>query len=116
MEDMNEELSPFCASYSEAVEVIGRRWTGAILRVLLSGQTRFAAIANTVEGISDRLLSERLKELEEVGIVERKVTACRPVRIDYELTEKGRELEPVIRELAAWAERWAPAPESLRTR
>jgi DNA-binding HxlR family transcriptional regulator len=118
--EMSEELSPYCARYSRAVEIIGRRWTGGVLRALLSGRTRFNEIAAIVPGLSDRLLSERLKELEDEGIVVRNVTACRPVRIDYELTVKGRALEPVVNSVAEWAENWLSLPpgleEALRTR
>ena len=116
---MSEELSPYCERYSQAVEIIGRRWTGGVLRALLSGRTRFSEIAAIVPGLSDRLLSERLKELEDEGIVTRNVTACRPVRIDYELTEKGHALLPVVNSVADWAETWVPIPaidETIRTR
>jgi DNA-binding HxlR family transcriptional regulator len=100
------ELSPFCTHFHHAIEVIGRRWTGAILRALLTGTCRFSELGDVVPGLSDRLLSERLKELEAEGIVTRVVIPETPVRIEYRLTEKGRELEPVVRELADWAERW----------
>lgn len=103
---MNEELSPFCPRYRRAIEIIGRRWTGAILRVLLSGETRFARIAHGVPGLSDRLLSERLKELEAEGLVLREVTPDTPVRIEYHLTQKGRSLFGVVQAVAEWAEEW----------
>jgi len=106
------ELSPFCGIYSRALEIIGRRWTGAILRSLMAGQTRFNEIAATVPGLSDRLLSERLKELEAEGIVVRKVTPCTPVLIEYGLTDAGRALIPVVQGIAAWAEVWLPAAEA----
>jgi DNA-binding HxlR family transcriptional regulator len=103
-------LSPSCVRYTQSVEIIGRRWTGAILRALLAGLTRFNQISQTVPGLSDRLLSERLRELEAEGIVQRCVTPSTPVRIDYRLTEKGEALMPVIAAIADWAERWTPAP------
>ena len=102
--------SAFCPVYHRAIELIGRRWTGAILRVLLSGPTRFSDIAATVPGLSDRLLSERLKELETEGIVVRTVYPETPVRIEYALTEKGRALESVIAAVSDWAETWASLP------
>lgn len=105
-----EELSPFCAVYTRAIEILGRRWTGAILRALIAGRTRFNDIAHTVPGLSDRLLSERLKELEVEGIVKRTVTPCTPVRIDYTLTEAGQALVPVVQTVASWAEQWLPEP------
>ncbi len=103
---MDGTLSPYCAMYAEAIEIIGRRWTGAIIRALLAGRSRFNELATTVPGLSDRLLSERLKELETQGIVRRTVTPSTPVRIDYCLTEKGDALAPVVEAVAKWAENW----------
>lgn len=105
----HDELSPFCPLFQHAVELIGRRWTGGILRAMLAGAMRFSDIAATVPGLSDRLLSERLKELETEGLIRREVYPDTPVRIEYHLTEKGRALLPVVEELASWAERWLPA-------
>ncbi len=106
-------LSAFCPTYHHAIELIGRRWTGAILRAMLSGEARFSDIASVVPGLSDRLLSERLKELEAEGIVTRTVVATTPVRVDYALTEKGQALSEVIAAVSTWAEQWlAPTPES----
>lgn len=96
----------FCPRYHHAVELIGRRWTGAILRVIYDGAHRFSDIAGAVPGLSDRLLSERLKELEAEGIVTRSVYPDTPVRIEYCLTEKGRDLGRVLDEISRWAERW----------
>lgn len=107
---MNQELAPFCPRYTKTVELIGRRWTGAILRALITGRTRFNDIASTIPGLSDRLLSERLKELESEGIVTRTVTPSTPVRIDYTLTEMGAALLPVVEAVATWAETWLPVP------
>lgn len=103
------QISAFCPAYHRAVEVIGRRWTGAILRVLLSGEIRFSDITAAVPGLSDRLLSDRLKELEAEGIVTRTVIPATPVRIEYRLTEKGRALHDVVAAVSAWAETWQPA-------
>ena len=108
----NESVPAFCPLYHRAVELIGRRWTGAILRVLLSGATRFSDVTAAVPGLSDRLLSERLKELEAEGIVTRTVIPETPVRIEYRLTEKGRALGNVMAAVAAWAEEWLPNPTS----
>ena len=104
-----EKRSAFCPNYHRAVELVGRRWTGCIVRALLAGETRFSGIAETVPGMSDRMLAERLKELEEEGVVARKVIPDTPVRIEYSLTEKGRDLERFVQELSAWAEKWAGA-------
>jgi DNA-binding HxlR family transcriptional regulator len=95
-----------CPLYHEAVELVGRRWTGAILRVLMDGPLRFSQIAQAVPELSDRLLSERMKELEGRGIVERRVIPDHPVRVEYALSRMGRELEPALSELQHWANRW----------
>lgn len=95
-----------CPLYHEAVELVGRRWTGAILRVLMDGSLRFSEIGQAVPELSDRLLSERMKELEARGIVERTVLSGPPLRVEYALSRMGRELEPALSELQRWAERW----------
>ncbi len=104
----------FCPRFHHAIELIGRRWSGAILRVLLDGPTRFSDITAAVPGLSDRLLSERLKELEAEGMVRRTVFPETPVRVEYALTEKGRGLSDVIRAVSTWAERWV-IPAAART-
>lgn len=96
----------FCPYYHHAVELIGRRWTGAILRALLSGVCRFCDLTATIPGLSDRMLSERLKELEAEGIVERRVYPETPVRIEYHLTEKGRALGAAVGAVTDWAQEW----------
>jgi DNA-binding HxlR family transcriptional regulator len=95
--------SECCRLYHRAVELVGKRWTGAILLVLLDGPLRFSEIRQLVPDLSDRLLSERLKELEAEEIVERRVLDGSPVRVEYGLTEKGLALEPAVRALKAWA-------------
>ena len=99
--------APCCPQYHEAIELIGRRWTGAIIAVLLMRDPlRFSDIAACVPDISDRLLSERVKELEQRGLVERRVDPGPPVRVHYALTPMGRDLAPAVGELHAWARRW----------
>jgi DNA-binding HxlR family transcriptional regulator len=95
-----------CGLYHRAVELVGRRWTGAILIVLMDGPLRFSEIRALVPDLSDRLLSERLKELELEGIVDRRVIDSSPVRVEYALTGKGRALEPAVRALKSWAQAW----------
>lgn len=95
-----------CPLYHEAVELVGRRWTGAILRVLMDGPLRFSEVAQAVPELSDRLLSERMKELEARGIVERTVIPGPPLRVEYGLSTMGRGLEPALSELHRWANRW----------
>lgn len=100
----------FCPYYHHAAELIGRRWTGAILRALLSGVTRFSDLTDVIPELSDRMLSERLKELEAEGIVRRTVIPTTPVRIEYHLTEKGQALNTVMAAIAEWAETWLAQP------
>jgi len=106
-----QEAQAFCPYYRHAVELIGRRWTGAILRAMLFGVTRFSDLAETIPGVSDRMLSERLKELETEGLLVRSVIPETPVRIEYHLTEKGRALESVIEAVSGWAEEWLALPQ-----
>jgi DNA-binding HxlR family transcriptional regulator len=106
----HDDTGAFCAYFHRAVELIGRRWTGAILRALLSGADRFGDIATAIPGLSDRMLSQRLKELEAEGIVVRTVTPEMPVRIEYHLTPKGRALGSVLDAVAAWAHDWLVEP------
>jgi len=101
-----DESRAFYPYYHRAVELIGRRWTGAILRAMLFGVTRFSDLAETIPGLSDRTLSERLKELEAEGLVVRSVIPETPVRIEYHVTEKGRSLWSVVEAVAGWAEEW----------
>src|SRR3954466_3086603 len=97
------ERRPCCGLYHRAVELIGKRWTGAIVLVLLDGPLHFSGIRQLVPELSDRLLSERLKELEAEGVVERRVLDGSPVRVEYSLTAKGRALEPALKALKDWA-------------
>jgi len=104
------DLSGFCPRFHHAVELIGRRWTGAIVRALCAGPLRFNELLSTIPGLSDRLLTERLRELEREHIVSRVVVAGPPVRVQYSLTARGNELEPIIRALGDWAEVHVSAP------
>lgn len=100
-----------CGRFHRAIELIGRRWTGAIVFLLLRARCRYATLRAAIPDITDRMLSERLQELEEEGIVERTVVPAAPVRVEYALTKKGRALASAIDAMAAWAERWVePAP------
>jgi DNA-binding HxlR family transcriptional regulator len=90
--------------------MVGKRWSGAIISTLAGGPRRFGELHDSVPGLSERLLSERLRELEAAGIVERTVEDGTPVRVSYSLTEKGAELRPALRELHDWAQRWDHPP------
>jgi len=105
-----------CPRYQAAVEILGKRWTGLIIRTLLPRPRRFSEMASVIAGLSDRLLSERLKELEGCGIVERRVFPETPVRIEYTLTDKGQELEQVVVAIQRWADCWEPSSESAVSR
>ncbi len=110
MESKREDgIVQLCPRYHRAIELIGRRWTGAIIRILLAGPRRFNEILTQIPGISDRLLTERLRELEASEIVLRDVETGSPVRVTYGLTEMGRALDVPLAEIGRWAERWLPA-------
>jgi DNA-binding HxlR family transcriptional regulator len=99
------------------VELVGKRWTGAILGVLMEhGPLRFSEVAQAVPELSDRLLSERMKELEARGLVKRTVTPGPPVRVEYSLTDMGRELQPALAALKRWAHRWLAHEPRLERR
>jgi DNA-binding HxlR family transcriptional regulator len=95
-----------CPDFHAAIELIGKRWTGAIVSTLTERPMRFGELRKAIPGLSDRLLSQRLRELEEEGLVEREVEAGTPVRVTYSLTEVGEDLGPALGELKAWAKRW----------
>lgn len=97
-----------CPRFHRAVELIGRRWSGAVVQMLMGGRMRFSDLRDAVPDISDRMLSERLKELEAEAILRRIVIPETPVRIEYELTDKGRALEAPLRAIGRWAEEWVP--------
>jgi DNA-binding HxlR family transcriptional regulator len=111
---VNAHPPELCPKFHEAVELIGKRWNGAVIRLLLEGRQRYCGLRDAIPDISDRMLSERLKELEAAGIVRRIVTPDTPVRVDYELTDKGRALEAPLRALGDWASAWMPGnPQPL---
>ena len=104
-----EAKGAVCPHFHHAIELIGKRWTGAIVCALNESSMRYGELRKAVPGLSDRLLSQRLRELEEEGLVERQVEAGTPVRVTYSLTEAGQQLDPVLRELKVWARRWKKA-------
>lgn len=95
-----------CRKFHHASELIGRRWTGAILYVLMSARCRFTILREAIPDITDRMLSERLQELEEEGIVERSVIPDTPVRVEYALSAKGKGLASTIEAISVWAEKY----------
>lgn len=104
------EIHRVCERFHAAIELIGGRWTGAILRAVFTGQHRFAHIRAAVPGLSDTMLAQRLRTLEEHGVLERRAGASGPAPVEYHLTDKGRELEPVLEAVIAWSHRWIPLP------
>ena len=109
---MKETSHPpeLCTKFHHASELIGRRWTGAILFLLLKQKCRFATLRDAIPDITDRMLSDRLQELEREGLVERTVVPDTPVRVEYSLTKKGRALTDAMNAIATWAEKWMDAP------
>ncbi|HEX5984370.1 MAG TPA: helix-turn-helix domain-containing protein [Solirubrobacterales bacterium] len=95
-----------CPHFHRAIELIGKRWTGAIVCALTERPMRYGELGKAIPGLSDRLLSQRLRELEDEGLVERQVEAATPVRVTYSLTAAGQELDPVLSGLKSWARRW----------
>lgn len=105
-------VHPVCSRFHRAVELIGARWSGAILHALFTGRHRFAAIKAAIPGISDTMLAQRLRELEAASIVDRHVVSGSPLVVEYRLTERGRELAPVMDALTAWSHRWIELPDT----
>ena len=101
-----------CTRFQHAIEFIGRRWNGAILFVLMDGPCRFNELLTKVPNLSDRLLTERLRELETAGMVTREVHAGPPVKVVYELTDAGRALSTVMSSIVEWAHDWLPETRS----
>lgn len=95
-----------CPKFESAIELLGKRWSGLIIHVLLDGPKRFKDISEMIPNMSDRMLSERFKELETAGILTRRVYTGMPVLIEYELTEKGKALKPIMDEIQKWGEKW----------
>src|SRR5215468_6195385 len=112
-----ETTPQLCQKFHRASELVGRRWTGAIIYVLLRARCRFATLREAIPEITDRMLSERLQELEQEGVVARTVVPESPVRVEYSLTKKGRALAAVIDAVADWAHKWpSDAPEARPAR
>jgi DNA-binding HxlR family transcriptional regulator len=108
--------SHFCSDFHKAVELIGRRWSGAIVRELLGGTSRFTDLHDAIPDLSDRMLCARLRELEAEGVVSRRVYAETPGRVEYHLTDKGLALRGVVAAIGDWADKWMGCPESGATR
>jgi DNA-binding HxlR family transcriptional regulator len=109
---MDEPISAYCHHFHRGMEMIGRRWVPEIVRALIAGKSRFSEFSSTIPGLSDRVLSERLKALEADGLVTRTVQPDTPVRIEYRLTPKGEGLAEAIGAISRWAEAWVSTAEA----
>jgi DNA-binding HxlR family transcriptional regulator len=123
MKKAAHETPELCNAFHAAIELIGRRWTGAIIFLLLRSRCRYATLRDAIPDITDRMLTERLQELEQEGIVERTVIPESPVRVEYSLTPKGQALATAVDAISDWSHKWAklaandaahPAPRKKR--
>jgi DNA-binding HxlR family transcriptional regulator len=102
------QSSKLCRRFQSAADLVAKRWSPLIVQILLKGPRRYSELAAELEVVTEGMLSQRLKELEGAGLVERRVIGDQPVRVEYHLTEKGRALSRVISDLEQWAEKWIP--------
>lgn len=107
------DVHPVCARFHAAIELIGAKWSGAVLQALFTGARRFADIRAAIPGVSDVMLSRRLRELEEAGLIERWVLPSSPVHVEYHLTQMGSEAGPVLDAVIAWSHKWIPVPDGV---
>jgi len=105
-EHIDDEL---CRSFQTHLEVIGRRWNSGIMLAAVRGATRFSEYRAVVDGIPDRLLSQRLRELESEGLIERTVVPTTPVLVRYRPTPRGRDLLKILQPLVGYSYRYADA-------
>lgn len=103
---MSEHTPALCAQFHRAIELIGKRWNGAIIYLLLRRPCRFAELRDAIPDITDRMLSDRLRELEENAIITRTVFPETPVRVEYALTKKGKALAAALDAVGEWAHKW----------
>ena len=100
------ENKHLCPKFETAFDLLGKKWTGLIIMVLMNGPSRFCEIRDVIPELSDRMLTERFKELEKLGVLKRSVYPETPVRIEYELTEKGFDLKSTFDEIQKWSDKW----------
>ena len=112
---MSAAEQEFCPYFQQAVELVGRRWSGAITRALLPGPLRFSELERALPGVTGRALTGRLRELEAEGVLLREVEASSPVRVRYALTDKGRALEEVVEGVERWAHDWLAPDDHAHT-
>ncbi|GAA3765099.1 helix-turn-helix domain-containing protein [Salinactinospora qingdaonensis] len=107
-------MSSYCPRYQYAATFLGRRWAFTILRALFSGHRRFSEIRSAAAGVTDRVLTERLREMETEGLIERCVCDTSPVRVEYRLTTKGAALRATVEALQEWADTWVPLETAIQ--
>jgi len=105
------EIDPYCPYFTAAMETLSKRWAGPVLRALVPGPMRFNAVASAIPSLTDSTLSQRLKEFESAGLIDRVVYSEHPVRVEYALTDKGRALGEVLMQLNGWALEWITLPD-----
>ena len=105
--------SPTCSRFHQAIELIGGRWNGPILQAVLAGHRRYADVKSSIPGISDTMLTQRLRALEGEGVLERRVLPTSPVRVEYHPTAKGQALAPVLNAVSSWADEWIGVPVAV---
>lgn len=106
MNSVTEALEPKIGCIASAMHIIGNKWTALILRDLNDGPQRFSELERSVGTINPRTLSQRLDDLEQSGIISKQSYAEVPPRTEYSLTKKGRDLVPVLKQMAAWGEKY----------
>lgn len=112
MEQVKMTDFSLCPKFEKAFAILGKKWNGLIIDVLLeSGPQRFGELRQKIPVLSDRVLVERLKELESEGIIAREVCCSESSRLDYLLTEKGEDLQHAMEQIQQWAEKWVTSEE-----
>jgi DNA-binding HxlR family transcriptional regulator len=111
--DTERTTAAFCPRFHKAIEQIGSRWTGVIIAAITNDVHRFGELKAAIPGLSDRMLADRLKELQVDGLIERVVFPETPVRVEYHLTAKGCALADVMEAVSAWAEDWIPLDDEV---
>jgi DNA-binding HxlR family transcriptional regulator len=102
-----QKIEPKEGCIACAANILGSKWTALILRDLANGSKRFGEFEASLNGISPRTLSQRLDDLEQEGIITKKSFAEAPPRVEYSLTDKGRDLLPILKSMAAWGARYS---------
>ena len=100
---MSNEL---CPKVESSLNMLGKKWVGLIIYTLMSGPKKFSDMEKFIPGLSSRLLNERLKELEKLGVIKKTIYSESAIRIEYEITRKGLDLESTFKNIGEWADKW----------